>query len=74
MTSSDDELANLLETLRLKFGITEELIKNYNARDDGNYVRLAGDEKNATELTPEQLREKNRRIILKQTRSVADGV
>jgi|TARA_X000000950_G_scaffold134120_1_gene167036 hypothetical protein len=74
MTSSDDEFANLLETLRLKFGITEELIKNYNARDDGNYVRLAGDEKNATELTPEQLREKNRRIILKQTRSVADGV
>jgi hypothetical protein len=74
MTSSDDEFANLLETLRLKFGITEELIKNYNARDDGNYVRLAGDEKNATELTPEQLREKNRRIILKQTRSGADGV
>ena len=74
MTSSDDEFANLLETLRFKFGITEELIKNYNARDDGNYVRLAGDEKNATELTPEQLREKNRRIILKQTRSVADGV
>jgi hypothetical protein len=74
MTSSDDEFANLLETLRLKFGITEELIKNYNARDDGNYVRLAGDEKNATELTPEQLRERNRRIILKQTRSVADGV
>tara|TARA_E500000178_G_C16563087_1_gene548215 strand:+ start:385 stop:609 length:225 start_codon:yes stop_codon:yes gene_type:complete len=74
MTSSDDEFANLLETLRLKFGIIEELIKNYNARDDGNYVRLAGDEKNATELTPEQLREKNRRIILKQTRSVADGV
>ena len=55
MTSSNDELANLLETLRLRFGVTEELIKNYHARDDGHYVRIAGDEKNATELTPEQL-------------------
>ena len=66
MTSSDDELANLLETLRLRFGVTEELIKNYHARDNSHYVRLAGDEKNATELTAEQLREKNRRIVLKQ--------
>ena len=66
MTSSDDELANLLETLRLRFGATEELIKNYHARDDGHYVRLAGDEKNATELTAEQLKEKNRRTILQQ--------
>ena len=66
MTSSDDELANLLETLRLRFGATEELIKNYHARDDGHYVRLAGDEKNATELTAEQWREKNRRVVLKQ--------
>ena len=66
MTSSDDELTNLLETLRLRFGVTEELIKNYHARDDGHYVRLAGDEKNATELTAEQWREKNRRIVLKQ--------
>ena len=66
MTSSDHELTNLLETLRLRFGATEELIKNYHARDDGHYVRLAGDEKNATELTAEQLKEKNRRIILQQ--------
>ena len=66
MTSSDDELANLLETLRLRFGATEELIKNYYAGDDGHYVRLAGDEKNATELTAEQWREKNRRVVLKQ--------
>lgn len=66
MTSSNDELANLLETLRLRFGVTEELIKNYHARDDGHYVRLAGDEKNATELTAEQWREKNRRVVLKQ--------
>ena len=66
MTSSDDELANLLKTLRLRFGVTEELIKNYHARDSSHYVRLAGDEKNATELTAEQLREKNRRIVLKQ--------
>jgi len=66
MTSSDDELANLLETLRLRFGVTEELIKSYHKRDNSHYVRLAGDEKNATELTAEQLREKNRRIVLKQ--------
>ena len=55
MTSSNDELANLLDTLRLRFGVTEELIKNYHARDDGHYMRLAGDEKNATELTAAQL-------------------
>ena len=66
MTSSDDELTNLLEKLRLRFGVTEELIKNYHARDGGYYVRLAGDEKNATELTAEQLKEKNRRTILRQ--------
>jgi hypothetical protein len=66
MTSSDDELANLLETLRVRFSITEELIKNYKDRDDGYYVQLAGDEKNITELTHEQLRENNRRVILKQ--------
>ena len=66
MKSSEDELANLLDTLRLRFGVTEELIKNFKDRDDGHYTRLAGDEKNTTELTHEQLREKNRRIVLKQ--------
>ena len=66
MTSSDDELTHLLETLRLRFGATEELIKNYHARDNSHYVRLAGDEKNATEFTAEQLKEKNRRTILQQ--------
>ena len=66
MKSSEDELANLLDTLRLRFGVTEELIKNFKDRDDGHYTRLAGDEKNATELTAEQWREKNRRVVLKQ--------
>ena len=66
MKASEDELANLLDTLRLRFGVTEELIKNFKDRDDGHYTRLAGDEKNTTELTHEQLREKNRRIVLKQ--------
>ena len=66
MKSSDDELANFLDVLRLRFGATEELIKNYKARDDDYYVRLAADEKNTTELTQDQLREKNRANVLKQ--------
>ena len=41
MKSSEDELANLLDTLRLRFGVTEELIKNFKDRDDGHYTRLA---------------------------------
>ena len=45
MTSSDDELANLLETLRLRFGATEELIKNYHARDDGHSCASLGTKK-----------------------------
>ena len=66
MTSSDDELAHLLETLRLRFEVTEELIKNYHARDDGYYLRLAGDEANTTELTDKNIRENNRRLVLRQ--------
>ena len=66
MKSSDNELANLFETLRLRFGVTEELIKNYKDRGDGYDVQLAGEKRNNTELTHEQLRENNGRIVLKQ--------
>ena len=55
-----------MEILRLRLGVTEKLIKNYNARDEGYYVQLAGMEENTTELTHEQLRERNRRNVLKQ--------
>ena len=60
MTSSNDQPEIFSPPKDLAFRIS----KNYDARDDGHYVRLAGD-KNATELNADFQKAQQEAFILK---------
>lgn len=74
MTSSDEnegldsanwDLNDWLDNLQVRLGATQELMKTYLSRDDAYYTRLASDGAEGTiENSPDQLRDKNRRIVL----------
>ena len=76
MTSSDKDidtntsdwcLNDWLDDLQLRLGATEDLLQTYFSRDDSYFTRLTSDEtQGRIENTPDQLRDTNRRIVLKQ--------
>lgn len=75
MTSSDKsegkdtgnwELNDWLNDLQLRLGAVEGLMEAYFSRDEAYYTRLASDgEEGSIENTPDDLRQENRRIVLK---------
>ena len=74
MTSSDKDtdtsdwgLNEWLDDLQLRLGSTEDLLQTYFSRDDSYFTRLASDEaQGRIENSPDQLRDTNRRIVLRQ--------
>ncbi len=76
MTSSDKDtdtntsdwgLNEWLDDLQLRLGTTEDLLQTYFSRDGGYFTRLASDEaQGSIENSPDQLRDTNRRFVLRQ--------
>jgi hypothetical protein len=65
--TSDWSLKDWLDVLQLQLGATEDLLQTYFSRDDSYFTRLASDEtQGRMENPPDQLRDTNRRIVLKQ--------
>lgn len=75
MTSSDEdegkntaswELNDWLDELQLRLGAIEGLMETYFSRDEAYYTRLASDgAEGSIENTPDQLRDENRRTVLR---------
>ena len=60
-------LDDWLDVLHLRLSVTQELMENYQSRNEAFFTKLAADTKTeAVDNSPEEIQQENRRMVLKQ--------